>query len=183
MKKLTLSIEEFKLKEFLEETLNEGKAFISVPVFLVDNIEKFDFDTCFDEYEETNVEELHEDFTSGKYLFAAFSDCGVNYPDVACIDGEVYQTIERSEVEEYFDEEGAPADFVFTDKLYLGEISSLGYLLKIHDNQVTIQSAQFYVDAMGTGGPVATYSRIEIREDVEVFEEPMQEYINKFIQK
>jgi hypothetical protein len=33
----------------LEETLTEGKEFISVPVFLDDNIEEFDFVSCYDE--------------------------------------------------------------------------------------------------------------------------------------
>jgi len=186
MKEYKCTLENINLKGFLKESIAAGKKIMSVPAFLVDDISKFDFDECFDEYEEASVEEIYNEFLTGKHLFVLFSDGGVNYPDVACIDGEVYQTIDEMEEEEYFDEEGAPEGFVFTNKLRLGETSSIGYLLTYADGAVTIQSAQFYLDATGGLGPnsfahLIRYSAIELREDVEVFEQPLEDYLKRFV--
>ncbi|UQD52222.1 hypothetical protein C0971_09465 [Bacillus methanolicus] len=185
MKKLTFSLEQFDLKKFLEETSKHGKNILNVPVFAVENIEEFDFDVCVEEYENSSIDVFYQELLNGKYLFASFCDCGVNYPDVACIDGNVYQTIEEVEEEDYFDD-GAPADFVFTNKIKLGEESNIGYLLKYENGQLTIHKAQFYMDAAGGIGPCSTrhltaFSAIVIIEDVEVFEKPMQNYLHNFI--
>ena len=177
---------DFNLVDFLDTSIKEGKNFLGVPAFLVDNLAEFDFDEVFDSYEDASISEMINYLIEGKYLFVTFSDCGVNNPDVACIDGGEYQMIEKDEEEEYFDEEGAPEDFVFTDNLFLGETSSIGYLLTYSNGEISIESAQFYVDATNGLGPcdmahLIRYSSIEPREDVEVFEKPMEMYLKQFI--
>lgn len=169
MVKVTYSIVQFDLKKFLTTALEEGKSISKVPLFLVDQINSFDFESLFDDYENADVDKFYDGLMAGKYLYVNFSDTGVNYPDIACIDGNKYQTIQRDEVEEYFEEEAVPDNFVFTEGLVLGEESSLGYILQFKNDLLTIQSAQFFIDT------------IQIKEDVEVFEKPMKDFLNRFL--
>lgn len=169
MVKVTYSIEQFDLKKFLTTALEEGKSISKVPLFLVYQINSFDFDSLFDDYENADVEKFYDGLMAGKYLYVNFSDTGVNYPDVPCIDGNEYQTIQRDEAEEYFEEEEVPDDFVFTEDLVLGEESSLGYLLQYKNDILTIKTAQFFIDTL------------LIKVDVEVFEKPMKDFLNRFL--
>ena len=63
----------------------------------------------------------------------------------------------------------APEDFVFTKNLFLGESSSLGYILSYTNEKLTIESAQLYIDG------------IVLEEDVEVFEVPMKNYLKLYL--
>ena len=77
---------------------------------------------------------------------------------------------------------------VFTENIRLGEDSNLGYLLKCNEGQITIESAQFFLDATGGAGPswargMTAHSSIETIEDVGVFKEPMENYLKRFIKK
>lgn len=184
MKELKLELSRFKLKDFIDVSMKRGKDFLNVPAFLVTNISEFDFDDCYDKYEKASLDFIYNDLLSGKYLFVTFSDCGANYPNVGCIDGEEYQTISEDEVDDFL-EDDEREDFIFTNNLNLGETSNLGFLLQLKDGQLSIQSAQFYMDATGGLGPssvahLVRYSAIEIREDMEVFENPMKNHLNKF---
>ncbi|WP_428912266.1 hypothetical protein [Niallia sp. Krafla_26] len=169
MKLHNIEINDFNIVDFLETAIEKGQNFLNVPVFLVDDLDSIDFYETFNIYGHAEVPEMLHDLVEGKYLFVNFSDCGVNHPNVACIDGAEYRMIKKSEEEEYFDGEGAPKDFVFTENLFLGESSSIGYILTYVDDKISIESAQLYIDG------------IELIEDVEVFEMPMKNYLKSFL--
>ncbi len=167
MKLHSIEINDFDLVDFLDKSIEKGQNFLNVPAFLVEELDDIDFYEAFNIYGHADIEEMLHDLVNGKYLFVSFSDCGVHHPDVACIDGATYQMIKKSEEEEYFNE-GAPEDFVFTENLTLGEASSVGYIITYSDGKISLESAQLYIDG------------IELRDDVEVFEIPMKNYLKQF---
>ncbi|MDR7240498.1 hypothetical protein [Neobacillus drentensis] len=60
---------------------------------------------------------------------------------------------------------------------------SVGYLLKVEDDLLTIQSAIYYLHGkhfVGPGGFGST-TEIEAIENVEIFEQPMLDYLNKYV--
>ena len=55
--------------------------------FWLDELDSIDFYETFNIYGHAEVPAMLYDLAEGKYLYVNFSDCGVNHPNVAWIDG------------------------------------------------------------------------------------------------
>ena len=169
MKKIDIAIQQFQLEEFIKTTIAGNKNICSLSVFTFKNPNKIEHEN--EDCEQRPVEEVLEKFLAGEYLYAYFSNCGIEQPWISCIDGGEYLLLDDEEAEEYFEdeEEEKPEGFVCTNGIYLDEYSSLGYLLKLENDVVTIQAVSY------------SLTSVEMLEDTGVFDEPMREYVKGFI--
>ena len=170
MKKIDIAIQQFQLEEFIKTTIAGNKNICSFSVFTFKNPNKIEHK--IEDYEQRPVEEVLEKFLAGEYLYANFSNCGIEQPWISCIDGGEYLLLDDEDAEDYFedeDEEEKPEGFVCTNGIYLDEYSSLGYLLKLENDVVTIQAVSY------------SLTSVEMLEDTGVFDEPMREYVKGFI--
>ena len=169
MKKIDIAIQQFQLEEFIKTTIAGNENICSFSVFTFKNPNKIEHEN--EDYEQRPVEEVLEKFLAGEYLYANFSNCGIEQPWISCIDGEEYLLLDDEEAEDYFEdeEEEKPEGFVCTNGIYLDDSSSLGYLLKLENDVVTIQAVSY------------SLTSVEMLENTGVFDEPMREYVKGFI--
>lgn len=179
--KLELNLQKFNLPQFLEESERNGKGIMSPIVQVIENPEDC-WDDDIEVYEsEYLIDQLvHEQ----KYLYVNFSESGLER-EIKCIDGETYFLIDEKNYKfELEDEDGyLPEDVIPVKDLYLSESESLGYLLKYENGVLTIQSAIYYLHGKNFSGPFGSTTEIEIKENVEIFEQPMLEYIKRYVKK
>lgn len=185
--KLQLSLSQINLRSFLEESIEKGKEIMTPPVFAVEQLE----DCWSDDLELYPYEYLSERLLQdGQYLYANFSESGMER-EISCIDGNTYYLITQEdyeyELEELATEDDADneeIDFLKDVKpvqdLYLGETDAIGYVLKYDNNILTVQSGIFYLHGKHIVGPTST-TEIELKENVELFEEPMQAYVAQYL--
>ena len=185
MKKIDIAIQQFQLEEFIKTTIAGNENICSRSVFTFKNPNKIEHENGD---EQRPVEEVLEKFLAGEYLYANFSNCGIDHPRVYCIDGGEYLLLDDEAAEEYFEyedeyEDEKPEGFVCTNGIYLDEYSSLGYLLKLEKDVVTIQAVRYSLAMNGFVGPCGIDSTegVEMLEDTGVFDEPMREYVKGFI--
>ena len=164
--KLQLNLKEFNLKLFLEAAKTGGKDLMTPNVFSIATL-KYKIDDLEDETADELVDHLIE---NGNYVYVNFSSSAID-EEVECIDGHTYVYISEDEVEEYFEFEEVPKGFVPYENLKIYEDSSVGYLLKVKGEELSVQSAIHQ----------ATDSSINVVDDAEVFEKPMQNYVQRFM--
>ncbi|MFC4799480.1 hypothetical protein ACFPA1_08930 [Neobacillus sp. GCM10023253] len=178
--KLELDLQKFNLQAFLEEAEKNGEGIMTPTVQVIENLDDCwsdDIDVYeFEYYLENLVNEQN-------YLYVNFSEPGLER-EIQCINGETYYLIDSDdyEVEKEEGDSEIPEDVVPVKNLYLNETCSLGYLLKYKNGTLTIQSAIYYIHGkhfIGPGGFGST-TEIEVEEDVEIFEQPMIEYIKQY---
>lgn len=176
MKKIDIAIQQFQLEEFIKTTIAGNENICSLSVFTFNNPNKIEHE--IEDYEQRPVEEVLEKFLAGEYLYANFSNCGIEQPWISCIDGGEYLLLNDAEAEYYFEdeEEEKPEGFVCTNGICLGESSSLGYLLKLENDVVTIQAARYSLPCF-----FGSNEDVEVLENAGVFGEPMREYVKGFI--
>ncbi|MBS4214930.1 hypothetical protein [Neobacillus rhizophilus] len=143
----------------------------------LDNCWSDDIDVYeFDYYLENLVNEQN-------YLYVNFSEPGLER-EIGCIDGETYYLIDIDdyEIEAEDEDSDIPEEVKPVKVLYLNETCSLGYLLKVDNGTLIIQSAIYYLHGKHFVGPCGfgSTTEIEVKEDVELFEQPMIEYIKKY---
>jgi hypothetical protein len=164
---LQLKLNEFSLIEFLDEAIKNGEGIMTPNVFSLESTTKFTIDDSAQE----NAHELYEKLVQhGKAVYVNFSSSAID-KELHCIDGHTYLYLSEEDAEEYFEDEEVPEDFQPFRNLQIYEDSSVGYLLKYEDNSLFIQTAVFNV----------TYSKIEVINDAEVLNKPIELYIQKFM--
>ena len=182
MKKIVIAIQQFQLEEFIKTTIAGNENICTCSVFTFKNPNEIEHE--YEDYEQRPVEEVLEKFLAGEYLYANFSDCGIEQPWIYCIDGGEYLLLDDEDAEDYFEgEEEKPEGFVSTNGIYLDEYSSLGYLLKLENDVVTIQAVRYSLAMNGFVGPcgIGSTEGVEMLENTGVFDEPMREYVKGFI--
>ncbi|MGM9988411.1 MAG: hypothetical protein ACI35O_14440 [Bacillaceae bacterium] len=187
MKKIEVALEHFKLEQFLKDIISGNEGIVNKPVFAFSNCE--DMEVKGDEFEQSPLNEVVTDLMEGNYLYANFSSCEIDGPEIPCADGEAYLLLDEIYAEDYFDDEDEehkeelPEDFVFRKDLYLGEYSSVGFLLKMENDVLTIQTALYSLAINGFVGPcgIGSQEGVRILEDAEVFDKPMEAYVRKYV--
>jgi hypothetical protein len=163
---IQLDLQQFNLKEFLQQSITNGKEIMNPNVFSMKSpkgYEEKDWDT-------QDVDSIYSDLIEeGKYVYVNFSSSALD-EELTCIDGEKYLYIKEDEVEEYFEDEDTPEGFQPAVNLELYEDSSVGYLLKYENDQLRIQTAVIQVSD----------SSIQAQDDVEMLNEPMKQYLDRF---
>ena len=181
--KLEVNIEKFNLSSFLDESEKKGEGIMNPTVQVIENLE----DCWEDEIEVYPSDYLIDKLVNDdKYLYVNFSEPGLNR-EINCIDGGTYYLINEEDYEiEMEEEDGSlPEDVAPVKNLYISESESIGYLLKYEDYKLTIQSAIYYLHGKQFVGPcgMGSTTEIEIEDDVEIFEQPMLEYITQYVIK
>lgn len=179
--KLELDLQKFKLEQFLEESEKNGEGIMSPIVQVIENLE----DCWSDDIEVYEPDYLVDKLINDKkYLYVNFSDSGI-YREINCIDGGTYYLIDERDYEYELEEGLLPDDVKPVKDLYLGESSSLGYLLKVENETLIIQSAIYYLQGKNSVGPcgMGSSTEIEVKEGVEIFEEPMLEYVKRYMKE
>ena len=182
MEKMNITMENFKLEDFVNQTIEANEMISSFSVFTFNNPEDIEHED--EDYEQKPANEVIKKFLSGDYLYANFSNCGIEKPVINCIDGGEYLLLDEEEASDYFeDEEDMPEDFVPTNGIYLDDSSSLGYLLKLENDVISLQAVRHSMEINGFVGPCGIGSRegVEYLDNTGVFGRPMKEYINGFI--
>lgn len=160
-------LQQFNLKEFLQQSITNGKEIMNPNVFSMLTPNRYEEK----DWETQDVEVLYRDLIEDeKFVYVNFSSSALD-EELTCIDGETYLYIKEDEVEEYFEDDEVPEGFQPTVNLELYEDSSVGYLLKYENNQLRIQTAVIQVSD----------SSIQVRDDVEMLNEPMKQYLNRFM--
>jgi len=155
MKELRVSFEKFDFNGFVHE-MYEFACEIMEPSYAFPWVYKSgDMPEYDEDKDERNL--FYELKDEGKQLYFAFSNVGIE-ESINCADGKEYEIDEDS-------------DFG------LGE-ATVGYLLKFKDGELIINSA---MDC--AGGCMVPPPSINIVEDCDVFDEPMERFINMFINK
>ncbi|MGM9988368.1 MAG: hypothetical protein ACI35O_14220 [Bacillaceae bacterium] len=135
-----------------EKFINSEWEIISLaPAFIVTELKDADYNKIVHEQRELTAEDMYNEFVNEKYLFVTFTGLGALKPLIPCMDEHTY----------YLDE--ATSGFTLEDT------SILGYVFAYDTGQVKIQY----------GIHRETY--IEIIEDAGIFQEPMKDYLNRFI--
>ena len=80
------------------------------------------------------------------------------------------------------EDDNLPDDVKPVKDLYLSESDSIGYLLKYENSILTVQSAIYYLHGKNNFGP-RSITEIEVKEDVELFELPMLQYLKQYVLK
>jgi hypothetical protein len=165
--KLHFDLNQFNLREFLEDSKTNGQELMTQNVMSLDS----PGDVVFDESKSESAVELYEQLiNNGKYVYVNFSSNAMD-EELECIDGNTYLYLNEEEAEEYFEEEEMLEGFQPYENLQIYEDSSVGYLLKYEDQTVHIQSAIIHT----------LDSSIEVVDDVELLNKPMESYLNKYI--
>nr|WP_263327091.1 hypothetical protein [Neobacillus sp. Marseille-Q6967] len=162
---IKLELQQFDLKAFIQMSIENG---IMTPnVFSMHSPQRFGNE----ELKERNTDELYHDLIhNGKYVYVNFSNFGINH-ELTCIDGEEYLYVREEDVEDYFEDEEVPKNFQPAKHLKIYEDSSVGYLLKYDGEILTVQSSIIHV----------MFSRIDIQDNVEILNQPMKLYLEKFM--
>lgn len=182
MKKIDIAIQKFQLEDFIKTTIAGNENISSFSVFTFNTPNEIEHEN--EDYEQRPADEVMEKFLAGEYLYANFSNCGIEQPWISCIDGGEYLLLDEADAEDYFeDEEEKPEGFVCTNGIYLDDSSSLEYLLKLENDVVTIQAVRHSLAINGFVGPcgIGSTEGVEILDNTGVFGEPMEEYIKGFI--
>ncbi|MCM3255562.1 hypothetical protein [Priestia aryabhattai] len=165
--KLELNLNDIDLKNFLEASTTNGKELMTINVFSLSSPNNFKID----ELERETTDKLYKNIINkGKYIYVNFSSNAID-KELVCIDGNTYIYISEEEVEDYFEDEKIPNDFQPYKKLQIYEDSSVGYLLKYNNDKLIVQSAVIQM----------SYSSIEVLNDVELLDDPMVSYLQRFI--
>jgi len=163
-----LDLNQINLKKFLEDSKENGMDLMTQNVFSVNNPVEIDVD---EPKNETAQELYNELIDQGNYVYVNFSSNAMaGDVELECIDGNAYLYLSEEEAEEYFEEGGEPEDFLPYKNLEIYEDSSVGYLLKYMDGKIQIQSAIIRI----------TDAVIEPVNDVEIFNQPMDNYLEKY---
>jgi hypothetical protein len=177
--RLELKLEKFNLPSFLEESAKNGERIMTPTVQVIENLE----DCWSEDMEEYPADYYIDQLVHEKnYLYVNFSGPGV-YKEIDCIDGETYYLIDEDDYEIDKEEGELPEDVKPVKDLYLNETTSIGYLFEMENNQLVIQSAIYYLHGkhfVGPGGFGST-TEIEVEDNVEIFEQPMNDYLKKYI--
>jgi hypothetical protein len=159
-------LQKFNLKEFLQQSITNGKEIMNPNVFSMKSPIRYEEK----DWETQDVEAIYRDLIEeGKYVYVNFSSSALD-EELICIDGETHLYIKEDEVEEYFEDDEVPEGFQPAVNLELYEDSSVGYLLKYEKNQLRIQTAVIQVSD----------SSIKSQDDVEMLNEPMKQYLDRF---
>lgn len=164
---MKLDVTKMDVKTFLKESLENGHDLMENNVFSLNSPKKFEIDAAKKESVDEIFQQLME---NNKYVYVNFSSNAMD-AKLECIDGNTYLYLDEDGAEEYFEIEEMPEDFKPYENLKIYEDNSVGYLLQTNEGEITINSAIIDV----------TNSSIELIDDAEIFEIPMQNYINKYI--
>ena len=156
MKELRVSFEKFDFNGFVNE-MYEFACEIMDPSYAVPWVNESGDIPEYDE-DKDDRDLLLELKAEGKQLYFTFSNVGIE-ESINCADGEEYEIDEDS-------------------NFGLGEADTVGYLLKLYDGELIINSAR-----NSAGGCMFPPPSIHIEEDCDVFDEPMEKFIKKFIKK
>jgi hypothetical protein len=163
---IQLDLQHLNLKEFLQQSITNGKEIMNPNVFSMKSPHRYEEK----DWETQDVEALYRDLIEeGKYVYVNFSSSALD-EELTCIDGDTHLYIKEDEVEEYFEDEEVPENFQPAINLKLYEDSSVGYLLSYENGHLRIQSAVIQVSD----------SSIQDQNDVEMLNEPMKQYLNRF---
>ena len=155
MKEIRVPIEKFNFNKFVDDYIKFAPEVVNTD-YAVAIIEKSgDAPEFVDDFEDKK--ELLNLLNQGKALFFMFSDVNVGQGDIACADG--------NEVE--IDED--------SDFNLIGEVDCVGFLISKKNEEFIIKSAIHY----GGSFPGSKES-IDIETDCDIFEAPMQKYIESF---
>jgi len=177
-----LSLAEFNLKSFLKDSQRNGEGIMTPSAFRVKSPDNFNIGEPEDEKAELLYKYLIEE---DGYVYVNFSSSYVDR-DIECIDGNSYFYIEKDDVEfEFEDEDEIPEGLQPVKNLQLYEDTSVGYLLQYKDTKLHIQSGIFHLDGSGSVGPcelraLQAYSTFEPKDDLELFNIPMKDYLGNF---
>ncbi|NTW72223.1 MAG: hypothetical protein HGA49_08295 [Eubacteriaceae bacterium] len=154
MKEIIVLRENFEFEEFVEHWLEFAEQVVN-PGYEVCWVSETG---CIPEYEVNHKKpgELIKHLEQGKALFFIFTATNTGEP-IKCGDGNDYELDEESE-------------------FYLTDADCVGYLMQIIDGHLTINSA-----VNSGGGCITKASSIDITPDCDIFEDPLEEYIIKFI--
>ena len=111
---------------------------------------------------------LHELLEEEKALFFTFSDTNIGEP-ISCADGNSYQIDNDEEYDEEDDEE---------ESFCMGEAEVVGYVLKVSQGELSIQTVVHGPGLMCFDGP-----SVEEIEDAGPFEQGMTEYLKRFVRE
>lgn len=178
MKQITVDMGKLKLFDLLENSLNNDEITsypygvfygnaddTNWPIYLPDAEDELVMDKDFTIQD--TVEFLKE--SESNFVFAVFSTTNIGEP-ILCVDGNYYGYSNDEEDEDYKEE------------IYIDEGECFGFLIQINDNKYVIDTAIYSL-----GGCYCTGEEVEenirIKEDCGIFEQPMQEYIRRFIVK
>ena len=152
MKEIKVDFDKFKFDEFVDAMLNFG---LEVAEFswVVPWIKKSGDEQNYEE--EIERDYLFELKDEGKLLYFDFTTSNSGDP-IECADGNKYEIDESS-------------------RFGMDVSDTIGYLLSYKDGELSINSA------MSTG-PAIVRGSIDMRSDCDVFDEPMEEFIQKFIE-
>ena len=156
MKEIIVPIHKFDFKGFAAKSIEFAEQYIDPDYAVAWVDEPGDIPEYVNDYE--NKDALLELLIEGKVLFIMFSDSNIG-DSIACADSNEYVIDEDS-------------DFC------LGDTDCVGYLLQSKDSVLTINSA---INA--SGACTAPPPSVDIENDCDVFDKPLEDYIKKYIDK
>jgi hypothetical protein len=154
MKEIIVPFEKFNFNGFVKEMLVFASEIMNPAYSVAWVYESGDFPEYDEDKEDRDyITELKEE---GKCLYFTFSNVNIGDP-INCADGNEYEIDEDS-------------DFC------IGDVDTVGYLLQYKDGDLIINSA------INAGGAcTAPPPSVDIVLDCDVFNEPMERFIRKFI--
>ena len=161
MKYTNSEVDDFDFSGFIDTILKFNKTIISQdfdPTFAIVEVPEIGGVPIYGS--ENDGRDIYSELVNeGKRLFFPFSATNVGEP-IPCADGNSYE----------LDEENG--------ELCMGVADSIGYLVEIENGKIVIHSA------IHCGGAcVAPPPSVDLLEDCEVFEEPMMEFLERFVGK
>ncbi|MGV8984381.1 hypothetical protein [Clostridium sp.] len=154
MNKISIRFDKFNFKVFVDDMVTFAAKIMDYD-YLVAWVDR---EGGYPQYNDENQERdyLTELKKEGKMLYFYFSDVNTEDP-IKCADGCEYEIDRHS-------------------RFGLGHSDTVGYLLNYKEGELSINSAINF----GESGP-GPFPSINIREDCDVFDEPMERFILKFI--
>lgn len=160
MGELTISLSRFDLKGFIGEIFDFLKQHEIIPGMAVCFTE--DGDVTGSEIKQFREDSIEDLLFQGKTVFLPFSDINVGEP-IPCADGGQYAICDPGNL----DEEVAVSS---------GGIESVGFLIRVGHGMVVVCPAVF------KGGDYEVVESMELEEDLKEFREPMDRFVNKFVE-
>lgn len=173
MKEIKVDFKKFDYGKFEQDMLNFAEEIVD-PHYAVAWIEDIGDAANYDSQDESERNYLDELQKDGKLLYFSFSDTNVGEP-ISCANGERYLlNADEFDQNEEDDDEYKSVHISYSD-FGIGEGDTIGYLLKLNNGILTINSAYNFGGACTAPPPSITI------EGCDIFDKPMEEYIRRYI--
>lgn len=173
MEQLKMPVEDFNLEKFVETTLEFLKGIINPEVDPTCVIDVHDSEKDVPEVDVTERRDVINEMKEfGAILFFPFSEPNVGDP-IKCADGNEY--ILPTDCADDCDNPESECSDEVDDNFCMGDTDNVGYLVGVRGGVLTIDSAMYY------SGSCTFPSSSDLKEDCYIFDQPMTEFVNRFI--